>query len=291
MASDESTTEEADGGIRDTLVARWKGLDGDREKIVARMEELDLIRKASQDRAGTEAGDAGGRWADGRSPEFMARRNPLAGREESKDYAFLPSLGRDRPRVHADRDARPPRAASRPPRRGRDAAVAQAPGIARHMLMYGGDEYYDAFRELTSTTRPAPACSVPPAPCPWPAAQGGYLLPYFLDTHHRADHGRDHEPVPAARQRQADHDERLPGRQLRRRPGRLPRRGRHRRDRRLPGRRADPDRRQEGRRVDLRVPGGQRGHQLRRPAPPPDPGRQGHPGRERLRRQHRRDAR
>ena len=122
MASDESTTEDADGGIRDTLVARWKSLDGDREKIVARMEELDLIRKASQDRAGTEAGDAGGRWADGRSPEFMARRNPLAGREESKDYAFLPSLGRDRPRVHADRDARPPRPAPGPPRRGGDAA-------------------------------------------------------------------------------------------------------------------------------------------------------------------------
>src|SRR5689334_10167934 len=90
MASDENTTEEADGGIRDTLVARWKGLDADREKIVGRMEELSLIRKKSQEIGNAEPGDGGGStWAGSRGPEFMARRDPLAGREESRDYSML----------------------------------------------------------------------------------------------------------------------------------------------------------------------------------------------------------
>ena len=179
MASDESTTEDADGGIRDTLVARWKSLDGDREKIVARMEELDLIRKASQDRAGTEAGDAGGRWADGRSPEFMARRNPLAGREELKDYAFLASgdvIARAGTLIEMH-----DRRGLLPAHRGEAATrVAQAPAIARHMLMYGGDEYYDAFREYVNDPT-GPGLQRAAGALSLASAQGGYLLPYFLD--------------------------------------------------------------------------------------------------------------
>ena len=178
MSADESTTEEADGGIRDTLVARWKGLDADREKIVARMEELNLIRKASQDRAGTESGDGGGAWTGSRGPEFMARRDPLAGREESKDYAFL---------SRADQIARASTLVELHDKRGLmpgrgEAATrsAQNPAIARHMLMFGGDDYYDAFTDYVNDPT-GPGLQRAAGALTLAAAQGGYLLPYFLD--------------------------------------------------------------------------------------------------------------
>jgi hypothetical protein len=178
MSADESTTEDADGGIRDTLVARWKALDGDREKIVARMEELQLIRKASQDRANTEPGDDTGQWADGRAPQFMARRNPLAGREESKDYSFLSSsdvIARASTLIEMH-DRR-----GLLPGRGEVATrAAQAPSIARHMLMYGGDEYYDAFRDYVADPT-GPGLQRAAGALSLASAQGGYLLPYFLD--------------------------------------------------------------------------------------------------------------
>ena len=108
MASDESTTEEADGGIRDTLVARWKGLDADREKIVARMEELNLIRKASArttPAASPATAAAGTRGAAASGPEFMARRRP-ARRPGGVARLRVPDpLRRDRPRVHPGRAA------------------------------------------------------------------------------------------------------------------------------------------------------------------------------------------
>ena len=180
MAADESTTEDADGGIRDTLVARWKGLDGDREKIVARMEELQLIRKASQDNASREPGDAGGgaAWSGGRGPEFMARRDPLAGREESHDYDFL---------TQPDAIARATSLVELHDRRGLmpgrgEAATrsAQTPSIARHMLRYGGDEYYEAFRDYVNDPT-GPGMQRAAGALTLAAAQGGYLLPYFLD--------------------------------------------------------------------------------------------------------------
>jgi HK97 family phage major capsid protein len=180
MAADDSTTEEADGGIRDTLVARWKALDGDREKIVARMEELQLIRKASQDRASTEPGDGGGggQWGGGQSPQFMQRRDPLAGREESKDYTMLPrgdviARAASLIELHDRRGLLPGRGevATR---------AAQAPSIARHMLMFGGDEYYDAFRDYVNDPT-GPGLQRAAGALTLASAQGGYLLPYFLD--------------------------------------------------------------------------------------------------------------
>ena len=179
MAADDSTTEEADGGIRDTLVKKWKDLDKDREKIVARMEELNLIRKASQDRGNTEPGDGGGgQWGGGQSPQFMQRRDPLAGREESKDYTMLPrsdviARASSLIELHDRRGLLPGR--------GETATqVAQAPTIARHMLMYGGDEYYDAFRDYVADPT-GPGLQRAAGALSLASAQGGYLLPYFLD--------------------------------------------------------------------------------------------------------------
>ncbi len=181
MSADSSTTEEADGGIRDTLVKRWKDLDKDRERIVERMEELSLIRKASQDRGNTEPGDGGGggqQWGGGQSPQFMQRRDPLAGREESKDYTMLPrsdviARASSLIELHDKRGWLPGR--------GETATrVAQAPSIARHMLMYGGDEYYDAFRDYVADPT-GPGLQRAAGALSLASAQGGYLLPYFLD--------------------------------------------------------------------------------------------------------------
>jgi hypothetical protein len=179
MAADDSTTEEADGGIRDTLVKKWKDLDKDRAKIVSRMEELNLIRKASQDRENTEPGDGGGgQWGGGQSPQFMQRRDPLAGREESKDYTMLPrgdviARASSLIELHDKRGWLPARgeAATR---------SAQAPSIARHMLMYGGDEYYDAFKDYVNDPT-GPGLQRAAGALTLASAQGGYLLPYFLD--------------------------------------------------------------------------------------------------------------
>ncbi len=179
MSADSSTTEDADGGIRDTLVKRWKDLDRDRERIVARMEELSLIRKASQDRGNTESGDGGGGWGGGRSPEFMARRDPLADRETSRDYAFLPQ---------SDVIARASTLVELHDKKGwlsdmrGEAATrsAQTPSIARHMLLYGADEYYDAFRDYVNDPT-GPGLQRAAGALSLAAAQGGYLLPYFLD--------------------------------------------------------------------------------------------------------------
>ena len=180
MASDESTTEDADGGIRDTLVKKWKDLDKDREKIVARMEELNLIRKKSQENGNTEGGDGGGgQWGGGQSPQFMASRDPLAGREDTKDYTMLPRsdiIARASTLIELH-DKR----GFMPGHRGEAATrSAQAPSIARHMLMYGGDEYYEAFRDYVNDPT-GPGLQRAAGALTLASAQGGYLLPYFLD--------------------------------------------------------------------------------------------------------------
>src|SRR4249920_983678 len=72
MNDNPDTTEESDGHLRDTLVDNWKTLDAERAKIVARMDELNLIRKAAADSTNRESGDGGTatRWTGGRGPEL-----------------------------------------------------------------------------------------------------------------------------------------------------------------------------------------------------------------------------
>jgi HK97 family phage major capsid protein len=116
-------------------------------------------------------------------PEFMQRRDPLADREETRDFTMLPQ---------ADVIARASTLAEQHNKRGllghdRAEHVTElvsrseyAPSIARHCLQFGGDEYYDAFTEYVNDPRgrglqrAAGALSLS-------SAQGGYLLPYFLD--------------------------------------------------------------------------------------------------------------
>ena len=173
MAADDTTTEDEDGGVRDTLVARWKDLDGQREKIVARMEELNIIRKKSQENGNTENGDGGGSWHGGQSPQFMARRDPLAGLESERDYTMLSradTIARASSliEVHDKRGWLP----------GRGEVVtraAQAPSVARHMLMYGGDSYYEAFRDYVNDPT-GPGLQRAAGALTLASAQGGFRM-------------------------------------------------------------------------------------------------------------------
>src|SRR5947207_9374351 len=90
MKENVDTTEESDGDLRDTLVKRWKKLDDECKPIIARMREIQEITRAAEDPANRESGDGGvargngngngdaarQQW-DGRSPEFITRRDPF----------------------------------------------------------------------------------------------------------------------------------------------------------------------------------------------------------------------
>ena len=183
-ALDESpdTTEEDHGDLRDTLIKRWKDLEERKAPLITRMEDLNLIKRmAGGEPANREHGDGGqpNRWGGGRGPELMQRKDPLADRSETKDFTLL-----SRGDVIARASTLVEQHAKRgllPGGRG-DAAtyVAQAPGIARHMLLFGGDEYYDAFKDYVNDPT-GPGLQRAAGALSLASAQGGYLLPYFLD--------------------------------------------------------------------------------------------------------------
>lgn len=183
MRDDPEATEDAQGNLRDTLIKRWHELEPVREQLTADLEKLNVIFRTAQDRSNTEPGDGGGngqasRFGD-RGPEFMQRKDPLADREQTRDYTLLPAgdliaRAQNLVETHARRGLMPDR-------RGETAThSAQAPAIARHMLMYGGDEYYDAFREYVNDPT-GPGLQRAAGALSLASAQGGYLLPYFLD--------------------------------------------------------------------------------------------------------------
>ncbi len=196
IAADPDTTEEKDGNMRDTLVSRWKELDEDRAKIVTRMEELELIRKAAADPANREGGaDAGpGRW-EGRSPQFMMRPDPFEGLDQVKRHLVTGSdmVARAQTAIeYCNRASRLPDTFAEEATR----KVTENPQIARHVLIYGGDEYYDTFRAVPQRPhrrRPA-AGRRRPVDGPRP---GRVHDPLHARSHDRAHHIRHDQPVPA----------------------------------------------------------------------------------------------
>jgi hypothetical protein len=177
LADDPDATEEGDGNLRDTLIHRWEEIEPQRKKLTEELERLNVIkRRAAEDSANTESGDGGGgpqvsRYGQG--PEFMQRRDPLADREASRDYTLLSG---------GDLVARASTLVEQHDRRqwlpGRGEAAtraAQAPSIARHMLMYGGDEYYEAFREYVNDPT-GPGLQRAAGALTLASAQGGFFM-------------------------------------------------------------------------------------------------------------------
>jgi len=183
MEADDSVTEEKDGNYRDTLVERWEEVDEETKPIIARMEKIKGITRAAQDpanrEAGSDTGDGDARRWDGRGPEFMQRRDPF----ENLDMVRRGMItGEDAvaraATVVEDHDRR----GLLPAHRGETVtrSAQDNPGIARHILLHGHDGYFDAFRAYVDDPT-GPGLQRAAGALSLANAQGGYLLPYFLD--------------------------------------------------------------------------------------------------------------
>jgi HK97 family phage major capsid protein len=183
MESDDETTEEGDGNYRDTLIARWRELDEQAKPVIARMEEIKAITKAAQDPANLERPDA----ADGTSasrfgnPDLVIsnRRDPYDGnnliRHEKQilmPRSEIKARALDAVELEAKRGNLPHGYA--------EEATAKAqrdPGIARHMLLYGSQEYQDAFRAYIEDPEHVDEVSR----AVLTLSGGSVLLPFVLD--------------------------------------------------------------------------------------------------------------
>src|SRR6516164_6985863 len=175
MEDDDSVTEEDSGDLRDTLVARWEVLDGKAKPLIERMEKVRGITRQAADPANLEPPDAGGsRWGA-----------ELVTRTQRDPYADLEAV-RDRLVTRADLRARALDAIEAEARRGNmshdfaEIATVKAqdsPGIARHMLLTGSEDYQEAFRAYVED----PEGMAQRAALTLTLANGGYLLPFVLD--------------------------------------------------------------------------------------------------------------
>jgi hypothetical protein len=178
MEDSEETTEENDGDLRDTLVARWEQLDAKAKPLIERMERVRGITRAAADEGNLERPDGqqgGSRFG---SPDLVVRTN-------RDPYENLDAV-RSRIVTRSELRARALDAIELEAKRGNlahdyaEAATARAqdnPGIARHMLLTGSEEYQEAFRAYLED----PQGMAQRTALSLTLANGGYLLPFVLD--------------------------------------------------------------------------------------------------------------
>lgn len=176
MEEDDTVTEEDSGDLRDTLVQRWEQLDGKAKPLIERMEKVRGITRAAADPANLEGTDVA-RYSGG-SPDLLVRtqRDP---------YENLDAV-RSRVVTRQDLKARALDAVELEAKRGNlahdfaEAAtvkVQESPGIARHLLLTGSEDYQEAFRAYVED----PQGEAQRAALSLTLANGGYLLPFVLD--------------------------------------------------------------------------------------------------------------
>lgn len=178
MEDDDSVSEETDGDLRDTLVARWKKLDGECKPIIARMQEIQQITRAADDEVNLERpdGTVGGFGRD--TPDLLVRthRDPYedldAVRSKIVTRSELRSRALDAIELEAKRGNLAHDFAESATLRAQD-----NPGIARHMLLTGSEDYQEAFRAYLED----PEANAQRAALSLTQANGGYLLPFVLD--------------------------------------------------------------------------------------------------------------
>ena len=172
MEDDDSVTEETEGDVRDTLIARWEQLDTESKPIIERMERIRGITRTAGDEGNLEK-------PIGRdTPDLVIRNNrdpyedlPMV-RQKLVSRADLRARGLDAIELEAKRGNLAHDLAEVATLRAQD-----SPGIARHMLLTGSEDYQDAFRAYLEN----PEENAQRAALSLTNANGGYLLPFVLD--------------------------------------------------------------------------------------------------------------
>jgi hypothetical protein len=195
MEDSDETTEENDGDLRDTLVARWEELDKKAAPIIERMERIRSITRMAGDESslerpdGTISQNAGDGRQDapyrGGNPDLVTRRfrDPfdandlirnekqiLMRRSELRERA-CDAIEADNKRGNLSHDF-----AEAATRMAQEQFFGQS-NVARHILLTGSDEYQEAFRAYLED----PQGNAQRAALSLTLANGGYLLPYVLD--------------------------------------------------------------------------------------------------------------
>jgi HK97 family phage major capsid protein len=186
MENDLETTDEQDGDLRDTLLARWEELDLKSKPLIERMEKIREITRQAEDPANLEPPPGYASSPPARKgPELVVRHqhDPWDAMDKVSDNMISRGELRDRALDAIELVARRgmiqhdwAEEATLKVQRG---GYFKDNNIARHILETGSQEYYDAFEKylrdpdhMSQATRAALNLGV---------ASGGYLLPFVLD--------------------------------------------------------------------------------------------------------------
>jgi len=155
MENDDTVTEDNEGDLRDTLLARWEELDGLTKPIIERMEKIKSITRTAQtDEDNLERPYGVTRTGGGRGPDLVTRgsRDPFSdGAVDRARQGMMPG-GELRERALdaieqvARRGMVPGDFAEEATRKVQDGGYYSKNNIARHILETGSPEYYDAFQ-------------------------------------------------------------------------------------------------------------------------------------------------
>lgn len=168
-----AAVEENDGDFVDTLVDEYDALESRRAPLAARAEKMNLIRVAAKEESAGESGDDRGTptqiYRNKRSPfdDLEAvRTNMLRGsemRERAHDAIEWVARSQwvDFPHDHAEQATK---------------LATSSKGIARHILMTGSQDYYEAFQ---SYVRDPEGLSFRATTLG--TASLGFMLPFVLD--------------------------------------------------------------------------------------------------------------
>jgi len=177
MEDDDSVTEEDSGDLRDTLVARWEQLDAKAKPLIERMERVRGITRAADDPANLEGPGDGSASRFG-SPDLVTRtrRDPYDNLEAVRSRVVtrgeLRERGLDAIELEVKRGNLASDLAETATRRAQD-----NPGVARHILLTGSEEYQEAFRAYLEN----PEENMQRTALSLSNSNGGYLLPFVLD--------------------------------------------------------------------------------------------------------------
>ncbi len=189
MENDDTVTEEDDGDLRDTLLARKEELDKKAAPIVERMEKIRSITRAAGDESNLERPDGatGGIVTAGNGrragPDLVTSRyaNPYEDLEAVRSgMVRTPELrGRafDAIEGEAKRGNMAHDAAETATQLMQRNLGREGRGIAEHILTTGSQEYQDAFNAYLAR----PQENAQRTALSLTNVNGGYLLPFVLD--------------------------------------------------------------------------------------------------------------